>query len=96
MTREKSISRELHQKSPTYGHVAKLFLESEFQHKGNKQMKKCKFSAKSCGFLGSNRFRNNNYLNTTRKRTKKIWKKLLSLGQEPTFKDNFERFSSLY
>ena len=26
--------------SPTYCHVTKLFLESEFQHKGNKQMKK--------------------------------------------------------
>ena len=41
-TREKLISSELHQKSPTYGHVAKLFLEAEFQHKGNnKQTKKC-------------------------------------------------------
>ena len=26
--------------SPTYGYVTKLFLESEFQHKGNKQTKK--------------------------------------------------------
>ena len=26
--------------SPSYGYVTKLFLESEFQHKGNKQMKK--------------------------------------------------------
>ena len=25
--------------SPTYGYVTKLFLESEFQHKGNKQTK---------------------------------------------------------
>ena len=82
----KLISSELHQKSPTYGHVAKSFLESEFQSKGNKQTKKRKFSTKSCGFLGSNRFRNNNYLNTTRKRTnKKNWTKLLSLGHEPTF-----------
>ena len=24
---------------PTYGYVTKLFLESEFQHKGNKQTK---------------------------------------------------------
>ena len=40
MTRENLISREWQQKSPTYGHVTKLFLESEFQHKGNKQMKK--------------------------------------------------------
>ena len=37
MTREKIISRERHQKSPTYAHVAKLFLESEFQRKGNKR-----------------------------------------------------------
>ena len=71
MTREKLISSELHEKSPTYGHMAKLFLESEFQCKGNKQTKKRKFSAKSCGFLGSNRFRNNNYLNSTRKMTNK-------------------------
>ena len=39
MTREKLISREEHQKSPTYGHVTELFLESEFQHKGSKQTK---------------------------------------------------------
>ena len=26
--------------SPTYGYVTKLFLELEFQHKGNKQTKK--------------------------------------------------------
>ena len=69
LTREKLISSELHQKSPTYRHVVKLFLKQKFQRKGNKQTKKRKFSAKSCGFLGSNRFRNNNYLNTTRKRT---------------------------
>ena len=42
MTREKLISRESHQKSPTYRYVAKLFLESEFQHKGHKQTKKKK------------------------------------------------------
>ena len=39
MTREKLISSELHQKSPTYRHVAKLFLEQKFQRKGNKQTK---------------------------------------------------------
>ena len=39
MTREKLISREQHQRSPTNGHVTKLFLESEFQHKGNKHTK---------------------------------------------------------
>ena len=54
MTIEKLISRELHQKSPTYGHVAKLFLESEFQAKEINKRKKHTFSAKSCSFLGSN------------------------------------------
>ena len=71
MTREKLISRESHQKSPTYGRVTKIFLESEFQRTGNEQTKKHIFSAKSCSFLGSNRFRNNNYSNTTQKRTNK-------------------------
>ena len=37
MTTEKFINRELNQKSSTYGHVTKLFSESEFQHKGNKR-----------------------------------------------------------
>ena len=55
MTREKIIFG--HQNSPTYGHVRKLFLELEFQRQGNKQTKKGEFSAKSCGFLGRNRFR---------------------------------------
>ena len=39
MTREKIIFREWHQMLPTYGHVTELFLESEFQHKRNKQKK---------------------------------------------------------
>ena len=42
MTGEKLISRELHQKSPIYGYMTNLFLESKFQHKGNKQKKKKK------------------------------------------------------
>ena len=71
MTTEKLISREGHQKSPTYGHVAKLFLETEFRHKGYIQTKNRAFSAKSCGFLGSNRFSRCNYSNTARKRTNK-------------------------
>ena len=37
--------------SPTYGHVAKLFLESKFQHKVNKQTKKRKFSVNFAVFL---------------------------------------------
>ena len=46
MTSEKLISRERYQKSPTYEDVAKLFLESEFQRKGNKQTIRRKFSAR--------------------------------------------------
>ena len=38
MTREKLISREEHQKSPTYGRVTELFLESEFQHKSESEL----------------------------------------------------------
>ena len=33
MTRENLISIDWHQKSPTYGHVTKFYLESKFQHK---------------------------------------------------------------
>ena len=53
LTREKIICRD-YQNSPTYGHVTILFLELEFQSKGNKQMNKGEFSAKSCGFLDRN------------------------------------------
>ena len=42
--------------SPAYGYVANLFLDSEFQHKGNKQTKQRELSAKFCGFLSSNKF----------------------------------------
>ena len=96
MTREKVIFRECHQNSPTYGHVTKVFLELEFQHKGNKQKKKGEFSAKSCIFLGRNRFREQNYLNAKQKRTKKYWTDLSLLGQEPTFKKSKRRGSQHY
>ena len=33
--------------SPAYAHVTNIFLELEFQHKGNKQTKKHEFSAES-------------------------------------------------
>ena len=45
MTRENLISREWQQNSPTYVHVTELFLESEFQHIGDKQIKKREFWA---------------------------------------------------
>ena len=32
--------------SPTFGYVTKLFLESEFQHKGNEQTKKTRILSK--------------------------------------------------
>ena len=38
-TVKKIVFRERHQMSHTFGYVTKLFLESEFQHKGNKQKK---------------------------------------------------------
>ena len=49
-------------------------------------MKKHEFSAKYCSYVGSNRFEEYNYLNTTQKRTKKFWTELSLLRQEPTFK----------
>ena len=62
MTRENLFSREGHQKSPPYGQVTKLFLESEFQHKGNKQLKKKKkkreFLANSCSFSRQQQIQN--------------------------------------
>ena len=40
MTRENFISKERRKKSPTCGHVTKLFLEAGFHYKRNKKMKK--------------------------------------------------------
>ena len=75
--------------------MTKLFLETEFQHEGNKQTKKREFSAKSCGFPGRNRFRKFNDVNTTQKRTKIILDKLSSLGQEPTFHEKKNNMNKL-
>ena len=36
--------------SPSYGYVTKLSLESEFQYKGNKQMKKTRILSKILQF----------------------------------------------
>ena len=58
--------------SPTYRDVTKLFLESEFQHKGNKR-KDVNSQQNLAGFLRRNRFRKSEYLNTTQKRIKKIF-----------------------
>ena len=84
MIREKNnFFKEWHQNSPTYGHVTNLFLELKFQHKGYKQTKKAEFSAKSCSFICRNRFRQQDHLNATLKRTKENWTDLSLLG--PTF-----------
>ena len=64
--------------------MGKLFLESEFQHKGNKQLKKRKFSAKSYGFLSSKDSENIIIQILHRKGQIKKWIELSSLGQEPT------------
>ena len=87
MTREKLIFRERHQKSPTYGHVTKLFLESEFQHKGNKQMKNANSKQNLAVFLVATDSEHKTIQILQRKGQTKIWTKLSLLGQEPTFKN---------
>ena len=37
--------------SPTYGYVTKLFLDSEFQHRGNKHTKNTNSQQNLAGFL---------------------------------------------
>ena len=44
------------------GHVTKLFLKSESQHEGNKQMKKREFLAKSCVFSQQQQIQNIKFL----------------------------------
>ena len=52
MTKGNLISREWHQKSPLMD-VKKLFLESEFQHKGNKQTVKNVNSQQNLAFFSA-------------------------------------------
>ena len=69
--------------SPTDGYVTKVFLDSEFQHKGNKQIKKkLEFSAKSW----QEQIQKIKLLNYYTEKDKKYLDKLSSLRQEPTFK----------
>ena len=56
MTRAKIIL-DNDKNSSAYGRVTKLVFELEFQQKGNKQIKRGNFSAKSCDFIDRNRFR---------------------------------------
>ena len=46
--------------SPTYGYVTKLFLELEFQHKGNKQKKKVNSQKNLAVFLAGTDSENKN------------------------------------
>ena len=55
-------------------------------------MKKCKFSARSCGILGKNDSENRIIQILHRKGQKQIWTKLSSLVQEPTFNEEMENY----
>ena len=71
--------------SPTYGYVTKLFLESEFQHKGNKRT--AQILSKILRFSWQGRIQKIKIFKYyTEKDKKNILTKLASLGQEPTFK----------
>ena len=86
-TRENLISRERHQKSSTYWHLTELFLESEFQHKGNTQTKKKVNSKQNLAVFSPATDSEHKIIQILhRKGQNKIWTKLSSLGQEPTFK----------
>ena len=71
ITTEKIISSEWHQKSPTYGYVAKLFLESDIQHKGNKQTKNASSQQNLAVFWAATDSDIYIYSNTTQKGTNK-------------------------
>ena len=51
--------------SPTYGYVTKLFLELEFQHKGNKETKNANSQQNLAVFLAGTDSEKEIYLNTT-------------------------------
>ena len=72
--------------SLTYGYVTKLFLESEFQHKGNKQTKTTRILNKILRVSSQEQIQKIKIFKYyTEKDKKNIWKKLSSLEQEPTF-----------
>ena len=86
MTREKFIFRERKKKSPTFGHMTKLFWESEFNHKRNKQTKKRKSQKTFAVFSAATDSKIKMIEILLRKGQKKIWTELPLLEQEPTFK----------
>ena len=66
--------------------MAKLFLESEFQHKGNKQTKKAN-SQQNLAFFSAETDSGNIIIQILHGKGQiKIWTELSSLEQEPTFK----------
>ena len=70
-----------------YGHVTKLFLELELQHKGNKQMKKGLIVSKLLWFSRQERIQKIKLFRCyTEKDKNENWTDLSLLGQEPTFK----------
>ena len=71
--------------SPSYGYLTKLFLESEFQHKGNKQMKKQVLS-KILQFSWQEQILKITLFKYYTEKDKKLFWQNSSLGQEPTFK----------
>ena len=86
MAREKIISREWHQRSAPLWAFDKTFLESEFQHKENKQTEKRKFSANLAVFLAATDLESKIIQILDRKGQIKHWTELSSLEQELTFK----------
>ena len=66
--------------------MAKLFLEPEFQHKGNKQTKKANSRQNFALFSAATDSENINIQILHGKRETEICTVLSSLGQEPTFK----------
>ena len=78
--------------SPAYGHVTKVFFESEFQQKGNKQKKKKKKKKKKTRILSKVlRFSWQEQIQKIKLFNYHIEKDIIStkfllLGQEPTFK----------
>ena len=73
--------------SPTYGHVKKkLFLESEFQNKGDKAHKKMRILGKILRFSWQEQIQKIKLFEYYTEKYKKNWTKLSLLGQKPIFK----------
>ena len=96
MPLEKLIFREPHQKSPTYRHVTKLLLESEFQHEDTKEINKRKpqILNKILYFSRQQQIKKIKLFKHYIVKDKK-WTELSSLGQEPTFKKGSQLFKFL-